>query len=776
MSRIHRIIYSEIVPPSVIAFTVLTFIVLAREFGRLAEMLIRKNADTGTVLQAVLFLLPSILIFTLPIGFLIGTLVGFSRLSSESEIVAMRACGISRRQILRPVLRTSLGVAFLTLLMTLIFLPEGNWNLRLLRWDLGLRPVHSAIKPRVFNEELPGLVLYVEDIEPRSGHWRGVFLAETSNGKKRIILSQRGHLVLSQDRRRLQLHLEKGSVYHTDHTTPEKDSLGRFSTLDLPIEFPEMEQVVTRPKKPQDKSVWELVSDLRERSHETSRLASIELQRRVALPLAVLVFALLGVSFGIRTHRGGRGYGFVLGTVVAFTHYVLFATGSELARREALPVLVGVWGANAVLLLLGLFSVRFAESASPHFSSRLPHPVWPGRLGRTIGQFFRSWIKRLLQRFAPRQPLGRKFSQFRLRTARVVDLYLIRLFLLYLLSTLAICFALFYLFTFFELIDDTFTNRTPYTLLLAYFFYLAPHVFTLLLPISVLITTLVTLGILEKSKQIVAFKSCGVSLYRIVAPLLALSIGLSACLFILQEYILPYANQRQDNFRHIIQGRPIQTFYQPGRSWIFGEGNRLYHYNYFDFKGYRFAEVSIYDLEINGSRFIRHIHAERATWDAETRNWELVQGWVRTFDPSQPGLETFTRRELYLPETPSYFHQEVKESNKMTYLELSDYIGDLQTGGFEVDYLKTELYKKVSFPIVSVIMTILGVPFALFIGNKGALYGIAIGVLTGIIYWGLFGVFGVLGANGFLSPLLAAWGPNILFGSGGLLLLTSAPT
>ena len=776
MSRIHRIIYSEILPPSVIAFSVLTFIVLVREFGRLAEILIRKNADTWTVVQAILFLLPSILIFTLPIGFLIGTLVAFSRLSSESEIVAMRACGISRRQILRPVLRTSLGVAFLTLLMTLIFLPEGNWNLRLLRWDLGLRPVHSAIKPRVFNEELPGLVLYVENIEPRSGHWHGVFLAETDNGKKRIILAQQGQPVLSQDGRRLQLHLEKGTAYHTDHDTPDKDSLSRFSTLDLPIEFPGMEQVVTRPKKPQDKSIRELVSDLREGSPETSRLASIELQRRVALPLAVLVFALLGVSFGIRTHRGGRGYGFVVGTVVAFTHYILFATGSELARREALPALVGVWGANAILLLLGILSARFADSASPRFSSPLPYLDWPGSLGRLIGQFFRSWFKRLQQRLGPLQTGGRTFSSFRLHTARVVDLYMVRLFLLYLASTLAICCALFYLFTFFELIDDTFTNRTPYTLLLEYFLYLAPHVFTLLVPISVLIATLVTLGILEKSKQIVAFKSCGISLYRIVAPLLAFSIGLSVCLFVLQEYILPYANQRQDNLRHLIQGRPIQTFYQPGRSWIFGKGNRLYHYNYFDFKADRFAEVSIYDLEISASRFIRHIHAEQASWNERTRDWELVQGWVRTFDPSQPGLQTFTRRQLYLPETPNYFHQEVKESNKMTYLELSDYIGDLQTGGFEVDYLKTELHKKLAFPIVSVIMTILGVPFALFIGNRGALYGIAIGVLTGITYWGLFGVFGVLGSSGLLSPLLAAWGPNILFGSGGLLLLTSAPT
>ena len=129
-----------------------------------------------------------------------------------------------------------------------------------------------------------------------------------------------------------------------------------------------------------------------------------------------------------------------------------------------------------------------------------------------------------------------------------------------------------------------------------------------------------------------------------------------------------------------------------------------------------------------------------------------------------------------MKEEPAYFEEEVKESSKMTYLELEDYIQDLQHGGFEVDHLRTELYKKLSFPVVSFIMSILGVPFSLTIGRRGALHGIAIGVFLGIVYWGAFGVFGILGTNGLLSPVLAAWGPNILFGAGGFLFLLGVRT
>ena len=112
----------------------------------------------------------------------------------------------------------------------------------------------------------------------------------------------------------------------------------------------------------------------------------------------------------------------------------------------------------------------------------------------------------------------------------------------------------------------------------------------------------------------------------------------------------------------------------------------------------------------------------------------------------------------------------------MTYLELEEYIQYLHQGGFEVDHLRTDLHKKMAFPLVSLIMVILGIPFSFSMGRKGALYGIAAGVLIGIFYWGTFGVFGTLGANGLLSPLLAAWAPNILFAAVGTLLLSTVRT
>ena len=321
-----------------------------------------------------------------------------------------------------------------------------------------------------------------------------------------------------------------------------------------------------------------------------------------------------------------------------------------------------------------------------------------------------------------------------------------RTFLLYLSATLATAVALFYLFTFFELVDDLFRNGIGIGVLLNYFFYLLPHMLMLLVPISLLIATLITFGSLEKTNQLVALKACGVSIYHVALPVLLLGVLVSGVIFLMQENILPVSNKAQENLRHVIKGRPVQTI-QPGQRWIFGEDNHLYHYNHFNPERSFFAELSVYRLDIGESRLASHTFAQSATWDRQRQQWRLEDGWHRELPLlGQAGVnpdldkkfETFEQKWVNLGERPEYFDEEVKATSKMTYLELADYIDDLDRGGFEVGYLQTELYKKLSFPVVSLVMAALGLPFALTLGRKGALSGIGAGIVIGIIYWGAF--------------------------------------
>ena len=778
MKKIHRLINWEITGPSLIALVFMTFIVFTREFGRLAEILIRSDASSLSVLQAVISLLPSILIFSIPLSFLVGTLIGFSRLSTDSEIVALRACGVSIGQMVRHVSKVGILVGLVTFLIALFLLPAGNWSLVQLRHGAGLHPVRSEIKPRVFNEDLPGTVLYVTDRELQGLSWKGVFLSDTTEeGQRRIVLAKEGQLLIRRGGTQLQLHLKEGSIYRVGTETPERVGLSEYQTLDVPLRFPTAGKATAGPKRPEDKNLLRLVEDLDQGDSEERRDTSLELNRRLSLPLSPLIFAVLGVTLGARSHRGGRGYGFIVSILVALLYYVLFATGVELSRSGIVPIAVGVWGSNLVLGIFALFSLRYATLDTPIRSAPRDQGSYRRALAGLAGsaRMLGDWLRVVSNSLVDRIHLPR----VRPRTARVIDLYLVKTFTLYLLLTLGLCSGLFYVFTFFELIDDVFENRTPYSLFFDYFFYLLPHILMLLVPLCILMATLITFGLLDKTGQIVALKACGVSIYRAAASVLVVTLALSAFMFVLQEYILPYANQRQDNLRNTIKGRPVQTYYQRGQRWIFGQGNRLYHYNHFDTERSVFAEMSVYSLDIGKGRFAGHVYAQRAAWDEATREWVLENGWTQDLslgDSTSTNFERFGSRRFAFPEEPSYFTGEVRESSKMTYLELEEYIQYLHQGGFEVDHLRTDLHKKMAFPLVSLIMVILGIPFSFSMGRKGALYGIAAGVLIGIFYWGTFGVFGTLGANGLLSPLLAAWAPNILFAAVGTLLLSTVRT
>ncbi len=771
MKRIHSVIKKETIPPAVIAMVVLTFIVFTREFGRLAELFIRRNVDPLTVLRAILYLLPGILLFTLPFAFLIGVLIGFARLSVDSEVVAMRAGGISTSQMLKPVLAGGLLAAVLTGVFSFWLLPAGNWNLRLLRTEINLAPAQTDIDSRVFYENYPGALLYIEDIDLSRSIWKGVFLADSKDGEPRMILADEGQVLSADGGRRIQLHFMNGTVYSRNNAEPEKDSISHFGTLDIPIVL-QPGPVPQKIKRAVDKSTGELLVDISADDPVMYHESLVELNRRMAIPLAPIIFSFLGVALGIRTPRGGRGSGFIVSLAVSITYFVLFATGSTLSKNGVLPIILGVWGANIILGIMALISFRYSNRITciwlSLFNRRFFISIANG--SREIARRFKVLVTWLMVRI---RNWVWDVHSVRLRLARIIDSYMNRMFIINLAVITAILLSMINLFTFFEIVDDIYENSISASTVLTYFIFLQPHMLILLVPIAVLITTLLTFGSMVRSNQIVAFNSVGISVFRVAMPILLAASAVCCFLFLAQEYVLPEANLQQDVLRRTIQGRPVQTV-QPGRHWIFGENNRLYNYRQFRSLRNSFAELSVYNLRIRGDGLEAQTYAESARWDPRSREWVLYNGWHRDYEKGT--FETFEERQFGFSEKPAYFSEEIKESSKMTYSELKNYITDLKTGGFEVSHLQTEMFKKISVPVVSLIMVIIGVPFSLTLGKRGALLGVAAGIFIGIAYWGALGFFDVLGANGLLAPELAAWGPNIIFGSGGMILFSMMKT
>jgi lipopolysaccharide export LptBFGC system permease protein LptF len=285
-------------------------------------------------------------------------------------------------------------------------------------------------------------------------------------------------------------------------------------------------------------------------------------------------------------------------------------------------------------------------------------------------------------------------------------------------------------------------------------------------------------------------RACGVSLYRTAAPLLLFAVAASVILFTLQERVLAYSNREADRLNRLIRDLPPASFGALDRRWMVAENGDIYHYDLFNMQTNEFRQFTVYHLDRNrwnlrsitrASRvsLTRRAGAERGA----ALGWTGFGGWLREFSETTQGSETktfvkytpFSEQTLPL-EPPGYFKTDEPEASVMTYRQLSDYVAQLQVGGYNVAPFMVELQRKVSFPFVTVVMTLLAVPFAVSTGRRGALYGIGVGIVLAITYWLALSVSAAIGAGGLLSPLLAAWTPNILFAAAATYLMLTVRT
>ena len=223
---------------------------------------------------------------------------------------------------------------------------------------------------------------------------------------------------------------------------------------------------------------------------------------------------------------------------------------------------------------------------------------------------------------------------------------------------------------------------------------------------------------------------------------------------------------------------PPQTYLRPDRKWIFGQNNDIYYYQFFDPDRDQFGNITVFQLDKANFTITRRIHADRARWAENLNRWEYEQGWERTLNVSAIAnyrpFEVATFPEL--PETPSYFKKEVKQYSEMNYEELRRYIRDLQQSGFDVVRLRVELHKKLSYPLITLIMAVLAIPFSLSTGKQGAVTGVAVAVGIAVFYTVVSRLFEAMGDLSQLPPALAAWSPDLIFMLVGGYLILKVPT
>jgi lipopolysaccharide export system permease protein len=793
MRILTRYILKEVASHALLGVALFTFIIFMRDLGRLLELIVRNSAPLPSVAEIFLFTLPTTFIITLPMGVLVGILVGLSRLAADSEVTAMRASGIGAGMFIRTISIFAVAAWLLGMLNSIYVAPKSADALNHLQERLRSSQASFEIQPRVFYEEFKNIVLYVQDAVPSSGRslWRGIFLADINDpASPKITLAQRGAL-LSDSPDKLRLHLEDGTQQEMIPQAKDQYSITTFESTEIPIQLPSSSERAPRDLLPvAELALRDLLKNAVLEDQEAERMRPIspavagsrqlaaryyriEFQRRFALPAACLVLAMVGIPLGLSARKGGKSTGFVLTILLVFVYYFFSLTGVSMARQGKVMPWQGVWAGNIFFFFCGLVLL-----------SRVDH--MPIEIGSLAG-FWKS-IKERLPAFANwRSPVEKRAitagsvahkSRFSARFPLILDDMILRDFALYLVMILAAALLIVLVFTYFELLTDIMRNRIPAIIQAEYLWNVSPSLIYLIAPLAVMLAVLITFGLMGKASELTAMKASGVSIYRATLPVVVLSFFLAAGLFVFDQLYIPHTNREQEILRNQIKGKPAQTYLQAGRKWIFGQNNDIYYYQVFDPDTDHFGGISIFEFDPKTFQLTRRIHSERAHWEQNLKKWVFQTGWVRTLNgASIQDFRTFDVATFSeLREDPSYFKKEVKQSSEMNYEELQRYIGDLQQSGFDTVRLKVQLQKKIAFPLITLVMAILAIPFAASGHRGGALAGVAIAIGIAIVYWVTAGLFEAMGAANQLPAMMAAWAPDFIFALAGGYLLLRVPT
>ena len=778
MRILTRYILREILSHGLLGGALFTFILYMRDLGRILALVVRNSSSLASVLKIFLFLLPNTLVVTIPMAVLVGILLGLSRLAADSEITAMRASGIGVLSFVRvasivAVLGWAAGLA-----NSFYFAPQASAALLHLEDSLKTSQASFEIQPRVFYEDFKDYVLYVQEVKAGSGvaNWRNIFLADLSDASSpRIISAEQATVVNDQDSV-LRMRLRSGVEHQTDASQPNQYIISTFAATDLPLPLGDKDETRLGRNDAPILAVpsAELVARSRGAAANTpdGKAALIELNKRLSYPAACLVLMLVGVPLGMATRRGGKSAGFVLTILLVFVYYFLSIIGVALARQGKVPPFAGVWLANVIFGIGGLVLLRqmatgsaalaFLGAAVAWLKGRFPSPEMPVRPARVI------------------EPVK---SHTRGRFPLILDDYILREFLTTLGLVLVTFVMLLLVFTFFELIGDIIRNKTPFITVGDYLINLTPSMIYTITPLSVLLAVLVTFGALHRNNELTAMKATGISLYRVAVPVLTIALIVAAGLFAFDETYVPTANRRQEALRSVIKGKPAQTFFRPDQKWMFGsqepgKPDRIFYYQFFDPVNDRFANVTVFEIDPATFTLSRRIFATTAHWEPQVQQWIFENGWVRTFKGDavkdyQP-FEVSTFPEI--PEHPQYFKKESLQSQEMSFAQLRRYIRDLSQSGFDTMPLRVQLNVKLAYPLITLVMAILAIPFALSMGRRGSLTGIAAAIGLAVAYWVTAAIFQAMGNVNMLPAILAAWSPDVLFGLVGSYLLLKTPT
>jgi LPS export ABC transporter permease LptG len=352
---------------------------------------------------------------------------------------------------------------------------------------------------------------------------------------------------------------------------------------------------------------------------------------------------------------------------------------------------------------------------------------------------------------------------FRLPLPRVLDLYVARKYLSVTALSFVALLGLYYIATIIDKSERLSKNDATFGMLVEYLFLSTPQFVAYVVPMAALVAALASVGALTRTGELVVMRACGISIYRAALPIVLLALVWSGGLFYLDDRVLAHANRKAEVLDDAIKGNEPHTVnVLANANWMAGKDGRLYHYAYFDPRTQTLHDLSIFTVNPRPYRLLEHTHSARVTFDGVS--WKSDGGWIQRFPTAEKVTrDHFAKGTLELPAPEQFSGMHNDEAALMTLPELRRHVEEQTGSGLRAAASRVQMHSRIAFPLVTIVMTLIGVPFGVTMGRRGALHGIGVAMILGFGYLGVNSFFLAAGQADVLPAALAAWAANLLF-------------
>ena len=355
---INRYIFKEIASSFIIILFILTFVLLMGKILQIMDLMINKGISVFSIAKLISFLLPSFMLFTIPIALLIAILIAMGRLSADNEITALKTSGISLMQIYYPVAIASLITFIITIIVGYFLVPQSNFATKRLLFNIAQQNANIGIKEKVFNSDFKGFLLYAENIPVDKNYMEDVIVSDNRIiGEQNTILAKKAFLVSDPESMTVTLKLENGSI-HTVSSDLKNYRKIDFNSYDIKLDLSTaLANLDESSKSSTEMTMTELLEKMKNPGMDKTaiRELAIEVHKKFSIPLSCIFFGLLALPLGIKSHRAVKSRSFAVGIIVVSLYYLLRIGGEALVETGHLSPEVGVWTPNFLFAFLGVY-------------------------------------------------------------------------------------------------------------------------------------------------------------------------------------------------------------------------------------------------------------------------------------------------------------------------------------------------------------------------------------------------------------------------------------